>query len=116
MISLERDTYLMRQGREDARFGMPSRARDLQCVSEQLAYRRGYRKPDSVQVLKTIAVVSSVVALLAWALWGFSMQIEALKYGTAITLSPGWGNFCCFGSGVPFLITLLWHWCLPAER
>ncbi|MBA9846823.1 hypothetical protein [Ralstonia pickettii] len=116
MISLEREAYLMRQGRDDARLGMPSCSRELQSVSEQLAYQRGYRKPNFVQVLKAVATVASVVALLAWALWGFSMQIEAWKSGTAIALSPGWDVFACLGFGVPLLFTLLWFWLLPAER
>lgn len=85
-----------------------SRAGEFQTVSEQLAYLRGYAKPTPVQVLKAITIVVSLVAVLAWAVWGFSVHIAVLKYGTAIAFSTGWDAFGYWGLEAPMLIALLW--------
>ncbi|NKF92569.1 hypothetical protein GO286_04855 [Ralstonia solanacearum] len=108
MTTLEREAQVVRLGEDDARDGMGSRARDFQTVSEQLAYLRGYESPSVVKKLNAILFVACLVALLCWTVWGFSVQLDAMKYGSTIALATGWDAVGYCGLWVPVLIVLCW--------
>lgn len=113
MISLEREAHVLRMGEDDARAGIGSRADAFETVSEQLAYVRGYANPDPTKILNAIMLTVFLVAMLAWSVWGFSVHIDVLKYGTTIALSTGWDAFGYWGLEVPMLVALL---CLGREN
>lgn len=108
MIPLEREAQVVRLGEEDARNRAAPRAGEFPTVSEQLAYMRGYGKPNGAKKLRAALFVACVATLLAWAVWAFSVQLEVLKYGSMTAFSTGWDAFGYCGLWVTVLTTFLW--------